>query len=184
MTRPRLMGDAIGRRRHRGHGSPRQPSRGSRSPPLPVVSQLSPRISLPPSGRLGGPSARQRSLHVGRVVVGPIPPDRKQDPRQALPQGHRGDGPAAPSGNPICPVAQRGPLVAGGASVCLHSSPQREGEESAEGDFEHQASEPKWPSRTANCQPPGTSIRTASSRPGATRLPAEGLDLVVLSPAE
>ena len=63
-TRPRLMGDAIGRRRHRGHGSPRQPRRGSRSPSMNLVSQLShqPVCPLGPSRRLAHVRGGRRFL--------------------------------------------------------------------------------------------------------------------------
>jgi hypothetical protein len=143
-TRPRMMGDAIGRRRHLGHGCQRQPRRGSRSPPIHLVSQPEPPISLPPSCSLCGPSGRQRSPYFGRVIDAPIPPDRKQDPRQAPRQGHRGDGSAAPSGNPIRPGPQRGRL---GSRAPAQNAPRGLDQEPA-----HAAIALSW-SRTSSCLP-------------------------------
>jgi hypothetical protein len=97
---------AIGWRRHLGYGSQHQPRRGSRSPPIHLVSQLR-GPSLPvlvPSTRPGG---RHGSTHLGHVIDGPVPPDREEDPRQTPRQRHHGDAPAAPAGNPLRPVAQR-----------------------------------------------------------------------------
>jgi hypothetical protein len=66
---PAHDGDAIGRRRHLGHGPRHQPKRGSRSPPIHLVSQLSDRSICPsacPSKRPGVPAAVHARF--GRVI--------------------------------------------------------------------------------------------------------------------
>ena len=66
---PAHDGDAIGRRRHLGHGPQHQPGRRSRSPPIHLVSQPErPIHSALPLARLGGPGCRPRSAHFGRFI--------------------------------------------------------------------------------------------------------------------